>query len=124
MGEKDLMRLNVHSVITAMSKFAPASMSMCTSASSPAEQAYISGVMPYIPTQKEFNKKNMESSIWFSNLGEKINSEVQALWVHLVIHCVHPIWAQKLDSLANQISAARVEHAKAKIQIKLVCGSL
>lgn len=72
MGEKDVMRLNVHSVITAMSKFAPASMSMCTSASSPAEQAYISGVMPYIHTQRELNIKNMESSIQLSNLGGKI----------------------------------------------------
>lgn len=111
------MRLNEHSVITAMSKFAPASMSMCTSASSPAEQAYISGVMPYIPTQKE-RRLNIKKH------GQANSCSNQKFRVHLVIHCIHPIWAQKLDSLANQISAARVEHAKAKIQIKLVCGSL
>lgn len=124
MSEKDIMRLNEHSVITAMSKFAPASMSMCTSASSPAEQAYISGVMPYTPTQKErrLNIKKHEvkhaavpirssgftwSSIVFTPSGPRS-------WIAWPIRSVRPELSMRKPRSRLNLSAAAFESRRLK----------
>lgn len=41
---------------------------------------------------------------------------------YLVIHAVDTIWPQQLDGLADQIGAAAVKHAKAQVQLELICG--
>jgi len=123
---KDLMRLNMHSVITAMSKFAPASMSMCTSASSPAEQAYISGVMPYIThTERVKNKKHgvnylaFQEIQMFSLYGFTWSSIVftpsgPRSWIAWLIRSVRPELSMRKPRSRLNLSVAAFESRRLK----------
>lgn len=41
---------------------------------------------------------------------------------YLVIHAVDSIWAQQINSLANEISPSTVEHPETQVQMELVGG--
>lgn len=115
-------------MFTAMSRFAPASISICTRASSPAEQAYISGVMPYMWRRERKGLWCTAAWCMVQDVWGWISHSVRPLptqgyEAHLVVHAVDAIGAQQLDGLTDEVGAAAVQHAEAQVQLELVGGS-
>lgn len=42
---------------------------------------------------------------------------------YLVIHCVHPVWAEGLDGLADEVCSPTVEHAEAQVLVEAFSSS-